>query len=127
MKKSSGVESELERSFASGLRRGRRLVCPAERSSALTTLSNVGVTGIVSGCNLQAGCLEANCRRAVARPSRGARLGLREHVVPGLRVPSPQFLRAVSREPTPAPVFGARTGADQSEAAIIRLRPLPPR
>src|SRR5437016_12450907 len=66
MKKSTGVESEPERSFASGLRRGRRLVCPAERSSTLTTVSNVGETGIVSGCNLQAGGLEANCRRAVA-------------------------------------------------------------
>jgi hypothetical protein len=36
MKKSTGVESEPERSFASGLRSGRRLVCPAVRSSALT-------------------------------------------------------------------------------------------
>jgi hypothetical protein len=36
MKKSTGVKSEPERSFASALRRGRRLVCPAERSSALT-------------------------------------------------------------------------------------------
>src|SRR5690348_10299961 len=102
MKKSTGVKSEPERSFASGSRRGRRLVCPAERSSALTA------AGLSPG-----------------RPDEGVWAYVCTLFRP--RVPSPQLLRAVSREPTPAPVFGARTGADQSEEAIVRPRLLPPR
>jgi hypothetical protein len=63
-------------------RRGRRPVCPAEQSSALRVIAHqwcrlVRKTDRNYDRQLGAGCLEASCCRASARPPRRGRLGLR--------------------------------------------------